>query len=64
MPWVVTPPYFHPKGCQIGGARGVVITTGYRYALLFSEERQAAHASSSDPHEVDRPGIHRSKQGH
>src|SRR6266513_3150167 len=28
--WFVPPPYFHPAGCQIGGARGVAITTGYR----------------------------------
>src|SRR5207249_10893162 len=46
VPWVVTPPYFHPDGCQIGGATGVAITTGDRRALLFSEERQAAHAGS------------------
>jgi len=64
VPWVVTPPYFHPVGCQIGGASGVVITAGDRYGLLFSEEGQATHASSGDPHEVDRAGIHRGKQGH
>src|SRR2546422_10364254 len=22
VPWVVTPPYFHPVGCQIGGEIG------------------------------------------
>src|SRR5439155_18574114 len=64
VPWVVTPPYFHPDSCQIGGASGVVITTGDRYALLFSEEGQATHPGSGDPHEVDRAGIHRGKQVH
>src|SRR5437764_719274 len=63
-PPVVTPPYFHPHGCQIGGASGIVITTSDCYALRFSEEPQAAHAGSGDPHEVDRAGIHRGKQVH
>src|SRR5437764_202979 len=64
MPRIVAPPDLHPQGCQIGGAGGVVITAGDRGALLPGEERQAAHARSGDPHEVDRAGIHRGKQVH
>ena len=61
---VVSPPYFHPKSCQIGGTRWVVVTSGDRETLALGQQRQAAHPRPPDAHEVNRAGITHSKQGH